>query len=280
MTTIADLIKDFIDTSKERLKTPISGAFLWAFIIWNWRPIFELLFSKIAIEDRIYIIEQEYCKPENIYWPVGIALFYTIIIPVIMIGVDWILAPIKKIRIGRIYQSKDFVTDEKIKLARKEFELKNVESGNKQIEDFQRQIQDLEESKNMLVSHHQLEKDELNKIIKESSIMLKESRERSDQLSGQILHLQSDLEERHKESQIDDRVIVALAKLTPGEAHFLRIMQEKGIDNLNNEESMRFINNLSNFIELDLIKDNDNSLSYSITNFGLQVIERIGNITL
>ncbi|GIZ10266.1 hypothetical protein [Flavobacterium sp. UMI-01] len=185
--TFVDLIKDFIDTSKERLKTPISGAFLWAFIIWNWRPIVVLLFSKQTIEDRIQIIDQYFCTLSALLWPIGLALFYTLAIPAIMIGIDWVLAPIKKIRIGRIYQSKDFVTDEKIKLARKEFELKNIETGNKQIEDFQKQINELEASKIAMEENHKtkLESFEeikkfddsviesLNKKLKESNDMIK-----------------------------------------------------------------------------------------------------------
>lgn len=171
--TLAQLIKDLIDTSKERIKTPISGAFLCSFVFWNWQPILLLLFSNQSIEDRIQIIDQHFYKPSAVIFPILISFFYLIIIPAIMIVLDWILEPIKKQRISRIYKSKDFVIDEKIKLARKEFELKNAESGNKQIEDFQRQIQDLEQSKNEIVKSNETTILQLNKQLKDSTETIK-----------------------------------------------------------------------------------------------------------
>ncbi|KQO20940.1 hypothetical protein ASF10_15275 [Flavobacterium sp. Leaf82] len=86
--TIADLIKDFIDSTKERLKTPISGAFLWSFIVYNWRPIFLLIFSDTSIENKIVVINYEYCSFWAIFWPLVIATFYTLLIPKIMLLID------------------------------------------------------------------------------------------------------------------------------------------------------------------------------------------------
>lgn len=167
--TLAQLIKDLIDTSKERIKTPISGAFLCSFVFWNWQPILLLLFSNQSIEDRIQIIDEYFYKPSAVFLPILISFFYLIIIPAIMIVIDWILQPIKKQRIGRIYKSKEFVLDEKIKLAGKELELKNAESENKQIEEFQKQIQLLEDSKNQIVESSNNTINQLNIKLKEAN---------------------------------------------------------------------------------------------------------------
>ena len=48
-----DLIKDFLEASRDRIKTPITGSFALAFILWNWRPILILLFSGKSIEDKM-----------------------------------------------------------------------------------------------------------------------------------------------------------------------------------------------------------------------------------
>lgn len=275
--TFVDLIKDFIDTSKERLKTPISGAFIWAFIIWNWRPIVLLLFSEQTIEDRIQIIDQYFCTLPALIWPIGLALFYTIAIPAIMIGIDWVLAPIKKIRIGRIYESKDYVTDEKIKLARKEFELKNIETGNKQIEDFQRQIQELEESKNVLIKNHQFEKDELNSNLSNTTEMYKNSARSSNnlitELKNKINLLEEDVAEKENELKNDDRVMTVLIKLTPEETYILR---ELALDRLENIGEKALLSAQKKFEELNLVNFEVNR-TFIITNFGLQVVKRIGN---
>lgn len=143
--TIADLIKEFIETSKERLKTPISGAFLWSFLIYNWRPIAVILFSEASIEDKIVVINHEYCNIWAIIIPIVIALIYTIGVPMAMLRIDKILAKTKKDRIEKIYEDKGHVLDGRITLGEKEFKLKNIESGNKEIEDLLNQIETLKE---------------------------------------------------------------------------------------------------------------------------------------
>lgn len=171
--TLVDLIKDCLDTAKERLKTPISGAFIWAFIIWNWRPIFLLLFSDASIENKIIVINNQYCSFWAFFFPVCLAFFYILIIPKIMVEINKDLAPTKKKRVDDIYDSKMHTANLKINLARKEFELKNVETGNKQIEDFQKQIRVLEESKKQIIESNENTIEQLNTKLKEANNTIK-----------------------------------------------------------------------------------------------------------
>ncbi|MFH7014655.1 hypothetical protein [Flavobacterium sp. FlaQc-47] len=143
--TLADLIKDFIDTTKERLKTPISGAFLWSFIIFNWRPIVLLLFSNTSIENKIIVINHEYCNFWALFFPFFIALFYTILVPKLMLQIDKSLIETKEERINNIYLEKEHLVDKKTTLASKEFLLKSAESGNKEIQELLDQIESLKQ---------------------------------------------------------------------------------------------------------------------------------------
>lgn len=174
--TITDLIKDFIDTSKERLKTPISGAFLWSFIIYNWRPIVLLLFSKSSIENKIIVINHEYCNFWALFWPVVIATYYTLLLPKIMLFVDRDLAPTKDERVTKRYEAKKHLVEQKTTVASLEFVLKNVESGSKQIEDllleiesYKLQINNLQESIKHMNDSHTITMEELNKELKLSN---------------------------------------------------------------------------------------------------------------
>ncbi|WP_433830207.1 hypothetical protein [Flavobacterium anhuiense] len=148
--TIADLIKDFIDSTKERLKTPISGAILWSFLIYNWRAIFLLIFSKASIEDKIIVINHEYCNFWAIFWPLVIATMYTLLIPKIMLLIDTDLAPTKNDRITMRYEIKKHEVIQKTNVAREEFILKSEESGNQTIQEFMSQIEALKENNNSL----------------------------------------------------------------------------------------------------------------------------------
>jgi len=139
MQTISDLLHSLIESSKERIKTPITGAFICSFFIYNWRPIFILLFSNTNIEYKIAMIDYEYCKLGAILWPLGLAFFYTLMVPSIMLVVDELLIPINKRRISSKYNRKFFE-------AERETELKNILSGNRDHQELLDRIKFLEES--------------------------------------------------------------------------------------------------------------------------------------
>lgn len=165
--TIVDLIKDLIDTSKERLKTPISGAFIWSFLIYNWRPIAVLFFSNAPLEDRIVVINDVYCGYLAIIMPIVIAFIYTVGVPMLMVQIDKLLIKTKKTRVDNIYESKEHTIDKKITLAKKEFELKNAESGNKQIDELQERINTLEETNSQITQANKNTVEQLNIKLKE-----------------------------------------------------------------------------------------------------------------
>lgn len=145
--TITELFKDVLDNAKERLKNPLSGAFLWSLIIFNWRPIVILLFSDRSIEHRIIDINHDYCTG----WaaiimfgvPLLMALFYTIALPWIMLQIEKILQNTNEKRIANTYITRGVKMDGKIILADKEFELQNKRSGNKKLEDLQKEKESL-----------------------------------------------------------------------------------------------------------------------------------------
>lgn len=170
--TLADLIKDFIDTSKERIKTPISGAFIWAFIIYNWRPIALLLFSEASIEDKIVVINYEYCNGWAIIFPIFIALFYTLLIPKIMVEINKDLAPSKKKRIENIYDDKDYTTDRKIILAKKEFKLATERSGSREVEDLLDQVASLKQTNANIIETNRNTVNHLNEKLEESNTLI------------------------------------------------------------------------------------------------------------
>jgi hypothetical protein len=164
--TFFDFIKSLLDSAKERLKTPITGAFIWSFIIYNWRPMAVLFFSNASIEDRIVVVNYEYFNGwlilPVIFVPILMSFIYTVAVPMLMVKIDKILAKTKKDRIEKIYEDKGIIMDGKIRIAEKEFILKNKESGNKQIEDFITQITGLEETNTQMTNAHNNKVNQLN----------------------------------------------------------------------------------------------------------------------
>lgn len=167
--TIADLIQNIIDSSKERIKNPILGTFICSFIVYNWRPLFLLMFSKKSIEENILIINEQHCTSASYLKPLAFAFIYNILFPFVMILVDKMISYAKRQRLVNIYTNKSDELTEKIKLAEKVLELKNAESGNKEKQELLDQIESLKESNSQLIITHKNTVDQLNASLKEAN---------------------------------------------------------------------------------------------------------------
>lgn len=173
--TFPDLIKNLLDSSKERLKTPIVGSFILSFLFYNWRVLALLFFSKATIEDRIIVINHEYLGFLAYFWPFIIALGYSLGVPYLMKWIDQILVGVKEVRRQHIYNAKDSTLRLKIKLADKELELQDKISRNKDKQELLDKISEMESDK--------------SKILME----LDEVAERSAEYQRNILDLNSEL---------------------------------------------------------------------------------------
>lgn len=139
-----DLIKNFLETSDERVKNPFIGAFILAWIACNWRPLSIFFFSNYTIEARINIIEEKYSNLYfNLYLPLLIALIYIIILPYIMWLIDELL---QKSNTGRkrnlmFQQLEDYRG--KQRLAIEESKLEDIKANYREKADLNKQIEKL-----------------------------------------------------------------------------------------------------------------------------------------
>lgn len=227
--TITDLFKDLIETSKERLKTPVSGAFVFSFIVWNWRAIAILLFSNATIEDRIVVVNYFYCNASSILCPVLLALAYTIGIPKLTLEIDKLLSTTKSARITKIYSDKRLILSEKLKLAKTERELKDIESGNKEIQDHLDEIQSLKdqiETQKETIKHiNETNKntiDELNHSLKEANSRNSSSFDDLDIVNFQNLRAIVFGDTLNLDQEISNKVLKACESITFGEFKVLK----------------------------------------------------------
>lgn len=288
--TIADLIKDFIDSTKERLKTPISGAFLWSFIIYNWRPILMLLFSDATIENKIIVINHEYCSFWAIFWPLVIATAYTLLIPKIMLQIDNDLAETKQERITRRYETKKHEVKEKTGVAKEEFLLKSEESGNKTIQELNDQIKGLEE-KNITIQESAIQiQDSSNATIDRLNSELKTATDtiRALQRVNRNINYIDDLarlkkgiviETLHLEPAIAKSIQTAVDELTLEEFVFLRdgsfTKVGRFVSEDKNDIKPEFLMTLSDKKILKLDKSSTGSFIAHLTTIGLTIRNEI-----
>ncbi|WP_409416701.1 hypothetical protein [Flavobacterium sp. PS2] len=174
--TFSEVFKDMVEASKERIKTPIAGAFTLAFVLYNWRPIALLLSSKKTIEENINFIDKNFIGLHTILNPFIIALIYSMVIPIVGLLLDMFLVFVKRKRLEIIYNNKGFVYDLKIKITSKALQLRKeeleVDRLNAQVELARKQIDDLDDkliNRTQKVLHRTQEFQEFNKILQNFS---------------------------------------------------------------------------------------------------------------
>lgn len=170
---MVELIKNILEASRERLKNPILGTYSISFILINWRPILFLLFSSETIENKIIVINNEYCCWTAILSPIGLTIIITFGIPYFMWLVEWGLAKSRFSRRKIRHEEKIIDLDNEIIIATKEFEIQNRKSGTKAIESLQDRISLLEKENQTLISSNNVEKDASIKEIEKLSNLLK-----------------------------------------------------------------------------------------------------------
>lgn len=173
-----NLINNLLETSKDRLKNPLIGAFIFSWIAINWEPVSVLFFSTDSIYVRIDIIEECYTSLWlNFFLPLLIAVFYIVALPYVMLLMDKIPNWAIKRRKEKVYNMLLFELKWKERLATKELEIQLVKANHKDFVELNNQINGLKKT----ISEKEKNIDELNTKLethnnKEESISAKEKR--------------------------------------------------------------------------------------------------------
>jgi hypothetical protein len=201
-----ELIKSILEASRERLKSPVLGTYSISFILINWRSILFLFFSDATIENKIIVINSEYCVWGAILWPIVMTLFITFGIPYFMWLVDLGIAKSKHFRRIIRHDEKVIGLDNEIIIASKEFEIQNRKSGTKTIESLQDTITLLEKEKQALIGSGNAERESslyeikrLNDLVKsEIEKNIKKNSENLIEFSESVFEMYNNLKQSDK----------------------------------------------------------------------------------
>lgn len=147
MKSIKEFIISFFESAKDRLKNPIVGAFIMAWVAVNWRFIAILLFSSKTIEQKIEFIENNYFDIKlNLWIPLAFAVFYFLILPYIMALFDWLSQ--KGIAARKLILKNQRITDiqHRQEIAAEEWQLDKIRQGSPDISALKDKILELEAS--------------------------------------------------------------------------------------------------------------------------------------
>jgi|GEM_PF-2575223 len=149
-----EFFQSIIDSSKDRIKSPLIGAYITSFLIYNWRPISIYLFSNETIECKIEEINGRYCPASSLLWPLAIALFYVLILPFINMAFESFLLYPTRQRINQKHNKKIFELNKKKEEYRIEKELEDIRAGLLDMVNLNNQIQQLQNEKDRLQEQH------------------------------------------------------------------------------------------------------------------------------
>ncbi|MEQ8925977.1 MAG: hypothetical protein RLO81_09215 [Fulvivirga sp.] len=162
-----ELFNIIFESSRERIKNPFIGSFIFAWIAFNWKAIIIILFSDIVVIERIVLITKDYSSlTQTLLLPLGFAAFYVGILPYIMWLFDWISKKSWRGRKQNLLEQQVFEIQSKQKIAEEESTLENIRARYRDKADLNKRITILTDQLN--------ERDETNKMLKQEINSLKE----------------------------------------------------------------------------------------------------------
>jgi len=137
---LKDLVNSIFLSTSERLKNPFVGSFIIALLLLNWKVILIVLFSDLNMIDRISYVSQNFIQIETyLILPFSIALIYTLILPYLSWGINYLVAKAKKNHISSFYSEEEFKVQKPLKLER-------LKADSNELKDLNEQISELKDS--------------------------------------------------------------------------------------------------------------------------------------
>ncbi len=141
---MTEILNSFKDVTKERLKNPFIGSFIFAWIVFNWKPIIYIILSKDTIESRIQVISQYFSPITNtLIYPLLFALIYIIVLPYLMWLFEELYIKAIRERLNNKKQSDLERIERSIEITRRSLILENVKADYKETQELNDKIENL-----------------------------------------------------------------------------------------------------------------------------------------
>src|SRR5690606_10832046 len=143
MKETVEFIKDTFNAGIDRLKFPLFNSLVISWAVFNWKPIFMVLFSEKTIEERIAMVPS-YTPWYNVYLlPPLVDIFYVFLFPYVK---RWIHNRLKKVNNDNRDNKYLFRIDAykvRTTLAEKKRDYRLAKEGAKKVEDLSAEIERL-----------------------------------------------------------------------------------------------------------------------------------------
>lgn len=201
-----DLIKDIIKSSRDRVKTPITGSFILAFVIYNWRSLLYLIFSDVTIEDKIEHVNETYCNIWALVGPLAIAIAHMIIVPYIMMVLEVLTN--SAIEGRKSHKNKQKLFDLKIQkeIQFRKAEIQKIKFGKKEIDELNQRIEILDNELNKNSEQYTQQIESYNKLLEGFKYIEEENQTQILELSKNLKQQDDNLQKVLMYSGIKDAI--------------------------------------------------------------------------
>lgn len=173
-----DLLNSLKETVNDRIRNPLIGAFIFAWFVFNWKPIMFFLLSDLKVEDRISKIEDTYASVWNtLFYPFAFAIVYVVLVQYFVWGSTFLARKGIKLRKGIVTKNKEDDLDNQLKIAEKEIELEDVRARH-------RAKQELNDKIEVLENKLQEQKEEIDHLISLRDKILKDLNNAGDRINA------------------------------------------------------------------------------------------------
>ncbi|MEZ6855004.1 hypothetical protein [Halodesulfovibrio aestuarii] len=173
--TFSDIPKNFFDGFKDRMGNPICCAFIISWCVINWRFIAFLCLSKLAVSQRIEVIDELYIDIwKNLWLPLMCSTAYLVVMPWVLAGYKWFSGFATTLSQKFVNAHKEKQLENALPVAEKECALALKRSGKREIEELRQERNDLLKEKDELFNTTQEILGEKEEIIKEKEAIVLE----------------------------------------------------------------------------------------------------------
>ncbi len=287
MKDILNFIRDSIETSKERLKSPILIYYLLFLIFIHWKAISIYLFSTEPIEKRISKIERlyRYWSQGDFFWQALLMLFFVVLINITLPFIMWLFDEIQIVpnrkRKTLLYKNNAMERIEELEKTKHEFNKSKIISGNVETEDFNTRIETLQNTIEENRKSHQKEVNLIKSTYEDQLKSIQDTYSRSLKNDGNLINNLNTIQ--YQDYPQIGSLINQINKFEDNKRnavlHILKnIVENEGISNFNTkfiETQFEIFNMLKNNNAIIEIRDNRGNPNYFSTIVGRSVLHLI-----
>ena len=244
-----ELLQTFFKTTEDRLKNPFIGAFITSWLVFNWKSILFLTLSSKTIEGKIlYVDENMSNRWSAIVFPLLSAIFYTLILPYINLGID------EAVKFSKLKRENDLLDQKKKNIVNEKMiaiEEINLEEAKTEYRGRHKQNNLLEELQSKIAKYEQ--------DIENSRLI---HTQRIDELNGEIQSNQEAFDKRYNDILKENQEIL-----------MSDLDRRKVISSLENDNQKLQKNVENNFNKLQVATTENESMRNIVKEMDINIFE-------